>query len=661
MSLFHPISARHALRGAGRSLLALATVSAAVVYAKDDAETAADAEAAPRLVITEFLPTTVGSDAGHEWIELANAGLADTSLAGYQLIDGKEASLHVFGADAKLPAGHSALVFLGPQRPGVAQWLNTTPDLEVFFTGQDPQDLLGDETGGLALLDPHGSIVDVVIYGADDTASSQPLAELATDSGAWTGGYVNAGPSGPSPSHPGGSIGRSRYAVDTDAPEDFAGDGGPDGAGCSPGAPNTVDVMNFNRLLFHAQDVANSAFFAYSMTSQQMGRFQVVSSDLNLVQPTDYPGLGYEVSALHSFDVIDSQGSSVPQEWVGMLSARFEGLDLRGYRMVVKGSLSSSNGETLLLDSDITLDGFGSTIHRKAQENNWELTLASQAYPLGVTCLETSTLNGAGQVTTDIHRTETNWDGQGPRDYSIQAVRTRVGESTYEESWTATTPNPAIPAYVGAISPVQGKLTHQGSATRTGVTAEGAGKLSFKQFDYYADKQLVSRLAEDGSGTWSLVRATGVPGDLLGMFNQSLNLPMVPISPSGSAGPQIAYGLQVVETGTLNQGKLLSRSQGLFLRNGSPIGTIARFVDPPIALVQGTIGKPPVVTQLPTTYGDGTTTGGGWGPDWDAGTAAGVGAAGGCIYYALVTIEVPPVSLILAGVCGIAAILATEY
>jgi hypothetical protein len=653
MPSLRPLCAPVALLGTGRHLLVLATLSIPALYAEDDAPPTSDEAPTPRLVITEFLPTTVGSDAGHEWIEIANAGLGDASLAGLQLIDGQLQTLYTFADDAKLPAGHTGLVFLGPHRPGVAEWLELTPELAVFFSGHAPEDLLGDAAGGLALCDADGAIVDAVIYGTDDTATLEPLFQLAQDAGTWSDGYVDVSFSSPSPSHADGSIGRSHYAVDTDGPADFAGDGGPDGAGSSPGAPNTVDVMGFNKLLFHAQEVANSAFYAYSNTTQQLGRFQVVSSELNLIQPEDLPGLAYEVTALHTFDVIDALGGPAPVKWTGMLTARFEPLDDRGYRAIVEGELVADSDNFLELVSEITLDRFGTPSRRDVQDNAWALTLDGQRYPISVHAEKLTRLVSASRTSFESHRQATLWDGVAPQSASLVLIQDRLGEDSYQETWTSSSPNPVLPAYLGAAVPQLGTLTRHGSAQRTGVTADQPGTLKYQRFDTFLGKQLVSRLADGSPANFAIERASGIQGDLLGTFTQALQLPIVPVSPSGSTGPQIDYGMQVIETSSLNDGKLVARSQGLWTRNGSPLGTIARFVDPPLALLQVTIGKPPVTTQLPTTYGNGTAGGRGWGPDWDAGTGVSVAAAVFCLYAAPTGFG--------AAVCVTIAILAADY
>ncbi len=147
------------------------------------------------VVINEFEPNPAGADGGYEWIELYNDGAAPVDLSDWSLekATSSYSNAYTFAPGESIPAG-GYVVVAGEFVTGATHYLATGETLSMGNAGSS-----GD---AIQLLDGTGAVVDVVVYGPDN--SDGFLDEL--------GGLATAAPTPPN----GGSLARVPNGTDTD-------------------------------------------------------------------------------------------------------------------------------------------------------------------------------------------------------------------------------------------------------------------------------------------------------------------------------------------------------------------------------------------------------------------------------------------------------------
>ena len=124
------------------------------------------------VVLNEVLPNPGGSDAGQEWVELYNTGPDPVDLAGWELQSATSSwtTRHLF-VDTVL-------------QPGDLLWVGEPGGVDVT-TGSLGLGNAGSSGDGVRLLDPGGTVVDLLVYGPDDGGLGAPpdLPAPGTDEG----------------------------------------------------------------------------------------------------------------------------------------------------------------------------------------------------------------------------------------------------------------------------------------------------------------------------------------------------------------------------------------------------------------------------------------------------------------------------------------------
>lgn len=474
----------------------------------------------------------------------------------------------------------------------------------------------------------------------------------AVSAGQWQGGdYYDTSFDGPSPGMWGESIGRSRYAKDTNRASDWAGDGGSDAAGQSPGQANHIDVFSVPRLIEHAHELVNASFFALGMNSTEILRFSIDSSQVGNIQLVDAPGLGYSVEALYSFSIEDLVSGQGPNLWVGTLRVDFIPAGARSFRLDTNGSLvEAASGDSFAISHQDLQTGFGTGIQQDQQVSSLTLQLGGNVYSLNVTSDIVRRLESDESRSSTMTRTQQDWGGPEIKSYSGFAWHDRVDATQVYETMSLGLPFPALPPALGSSSGYSQSAAIQISGLRT-WDEPGAFRLQLDSYDVSLDGSLVAQLdPSSGLGTVALVRQSGVPGDPSGDFLFSENLP---ITYNYGGGP-LLWSLDESAQAGLAGAKFVTSGTVSFSVDGYPFGAADYYIDPPCQVTFTPVPKPDNVT---TVYGaDGNGGGGiGGGPGLGSGRFwAGAATLGACIVGAALTaVEAPAVSVIIGGACGL--------
>ncbi|KAB2902244.1 MAG: lamin tail domain-containing protein [Kofleriaceae bacterium] len=203
---------------------------AAAACGKDcDKDTIVDRSAPPAMIVNELLFDPGPSDRGQEWIEL-RAGAAAIRLDGWTVVTSRAT---VALPAIELPAGAFLVVRSGDGADDLDA-SDGAATLHARLAGE----MLGDDGESVALYACRPSarcIVDYVAYAFQDAPVAGPAEAHAVAAGIWTGGAVfDDGLS----TEGGDSLGRDAASLDRDVPGDWAGLGGIEATGATPGAPN---------------------------------------------------------------------------------------------------------------------------------------------------------------------------------------------------------------------------------------------------------------------------------------------------------------------------------------------------------------------------------------------------------------------------------------
>jgi hypothetical protein len=113
-----------------------------------------------QVVVNEFLPDpdAEGGDAGHEWVELFNAGASDASLDGWVIAAGTSSASEKFAFPGGVVLGAGDFLLVGEDQVAGADYVAS------LGLGN-----AGSSADAVVLLDCEGTVVDTVIYGSPNT------------------------------------------------------------------------------------------------------------------------------------------------------------------------------------------------------------------------------------------------------------------------------------------------------------------------------------------------------------------------------------------------------------------------------------------------------------------------------------------------------------
>jgi hypothetical protein len=565
----------------------------------------------PKVVISEVSYDPLGPDAGFEWVELAvTGGQAPFSLNGYTLVDAQGTIIYTFG-NSVVSVGDTVLLILGDIRPGLAGLDLSAGKARVLFRGATSQDLLGNTSGALGLRNSGGALHDFVAWGQGSAPASTPLYQDAVAQGDWpSGGFVDISWDAAKPVHPGYTIGRNKYAKDTDATGNWAGNGGKHGVGASPGAPNNVDVENVGGLIQLAQEAVNAGLLVYSMSPFEALRFHVSTSSVANIRVENQPGFRYGVDALHAFMIEDTCYGSGPQVWSGTLDHEFEMLGSRSYKISVSGQISSPTGDSLVVDYSVIRSGFGSATITDTQTTGLTLNLYGESYPFNSSNITTSTLVGNRQVDQTSTRTETTWGGTTPASVvlNVSTQETSDSTSTFSFDITGTPLGDPYPVLGGSSNIGSDLMSITGNGT-TSMTNPEEFVVRYENMDFDLNGTTLRQIRPDAPGTVTVNRAGGVSGDIVGDLQVVSNFP---VQDPYYGDVVFEFGHTDVSTTLIDStGKKTIFSQPSYDAHGSSWATGSFFVDPPVQ----TLHPPTNIVSNTTTYGVNGSNGGSVGRD----------------------------------------------
>lgn len=557
----------------------------------------------PAVVLSEVHWDPIGSDAGSEWIELAvTGGLEEWDLSDHTIENGLGQVLYKFPPQ-KVRLGDTLLVSLGANRPTLAAKNLTHGHTHLLFSGQTKKDCLANAGDCLGLRSPDGTLVDFVVWGSAPPSGSALLAE-AVDSGQWKAGdWVSTAYDADGPTHPGQTIGRDRRATDLDRAADWAGNGGPQAAGASPGAANAIDVENVGGLIELAQEAVNAAFLVYGSSTQELLRFAVHDSSFAAIDVKDHPGFHWEFDAQHSFTVEDTIAGGGPELWVGAFHHAFDETGPRAYRLAIQGQIQSPSGNRLSVDLTVDRGGYGGPQIEEVQAIDLSLTLNGVDLPFHSTNRTTSTLKGPGLVELHSVRAETSWGGQA--DSSELTLLTQdVGETSRTFTFDiASTPFGRYPTLgsPGTTSTDVVQVTGNGDATFTGMESS---TVRIQSMTVRHNGQVRARIMPSDPASFAQKREAGTPGDATGTLRVTSHFPVYDATGSSVL---LDFGHSEVVTVTQAMGKSVADSAVDLLVNGTTWRSGAFFVDPP----QTYIPPPDDYQVAPPSYGKTGGNGGG--------------------------------------------------
>ncbi|MEM7307855.1 MAG: lamin tail domain-containing protein [Planctomycetota bacterium] len=510
------------------STATLAAALAAVPVATSDPSLPA-AATTPKIVISEVGFDPPGPDAGQEWVELAvTGGAAPFTVGGFTLESASGGVLYRFGHTTVTP-GETVLVSLGPTRPDLASLDALTSRARVLFAGATTDERLDDQSELIVLRDTLGGIEDAVAFGTDGSALATPLGIEALDTGAWpAGGFVDVGFGSTTAHLPGNSIGRNRYADDTDSVHDWAGNGGPDGVGGSPGGPNNCDVTSVDTMLVAAQTLVNDSFAAFAPHPSEMLRFHVTDGQVGTVVTQAIDANRYRVTAQHFFTVDDTLQGTGPVSWAGSLVHDFEQFAPRAYRVQISGTIASGAGDALTLDYSADRSGYGTEAPREDLSFAAALQLYGTTYPYQSTNTTTSRRTGESEVVLRSERSQSSWaTGEASLDVAVEVVRTLVSDTETAYSFQIEgTPLGEAAVALGHVQPPSGRtmlFRGSGSVTCTGINDF---ENRWESAEYLIDGAVVSRVVESDPLVVTSRRTAGSWGDVTGEFEAVADLPI---------------------------------------------------------------------------------------------------------------------------------------
>lgn len=564
-------------------------LSTAVLFPTLKAPPAQDGEEEPPLwdlpvaLINEVLFDSVGTDgsAGNaEWLELYTTQYVD--LAGFSVQDNQGSVLHVFSS-MLVPAYGTVLVLLSDTVP-FPHDTDPSDGRVAVAAALPPGDHLGNDSGGVRLVDPGGQIIDSIYWG---TGGAPP-----GSAGQWFDLAFGSG----RPVAESESIGRpaNPYDTYTGTIADWDRQGGVNAAGATAGGRNGADAQNYSGMLTDAQQTVVGIVMSFS-DQVQPGRFSITFSGVG--NPVyGYGPTSLDISAMHFFDMLDY---GVPTEMSGVMTSSYsydESPGLVGFIVGSAGTLASPAGFSWDISNTMTVSGFHTDKLTTHSETAVTFHEGTNSYPW--TIVADLALERIGQDTwlwTDS-RTITDYGGAGTKTSVAQTIIYRLADGVYGNSFSMGRDDPIVPPPLWNA----GNQQLQGIETMfidsiLSITSDGEFSGNVYRFDKFLDSSLVLNLSNSEgtpqTGSFSFRVDDSTRTDLFAASTYQLDLPLE------AYNYPVAVSATVNGTDTVLGDKYWSSATRLIKYNNTVVANDALYVDPPLGAAPLAQGQCPHCTK----------------------------------------------------------------
>jgi len=324
-------------------------------------------ELAGKVKINEILYNPLGADEGNEWLELFNSGESAVDLTGWT-ISGSDGSVKAVLPAIDLPQGCFLIVHFGPYEPGMYEYnISDSEELSIgetkfedegyayYFVGTLEEVFKNDEDSIALYMDEPSAetIVDYVAWSSKSLKGGNIAEGYASDAGIWTvGTYFDTSYANGNFVIRGETIGRNPASADTDGPEDWDGNGGPDAWGPTEGWSNSGPLYTYDVGLFISQYDIDTVLWEYGFSVEKVTALdiQVTESDEKLSVTMDYEF------------TLESYGISVP--FRGICEHNWDAVNETSYIVTTDIHLTSDLGESFNLNSQRYETGVDTKSHK---------------------------------------------------------------------------------------------------------------------------------------------------------------------------------------------------------------------------------------------------------------------------------------------------------
>lgn len=375
---------------------------------------------AGKVKINEILYNSLGADEGNEWIELFNSGESNVDLTGWT-ISGSDGSVKATLPSIIFPPDHFLIVHFGPEEPGMYELTvpspedpSAFPDEAYYFVGTLDEVFSNDgDSVALYMGEPSAeTIVDYVAWGfrvpleitvVDSNGEHAPtVADVyASDAGIWTeGNFLDTGFIDGNFVKRGETIGRNSASADTDMPEDWDDNGGPDAWGPTEGRHNSGPLYTYDVGLFLSQYDINTVLWEYGFSVEKViaPNIQATRSDGNLSVTIDYEF------------TVEIYGYSFP--FRGICTHNWGAINETSYVVTTDVHLTSDLGESFTLNSQRYETGVDTKSHKSQRTlSAIYIDTGGLAYPYSYTGTRTIKHIASDKFQTDDIRSVLGLDG----------------------------------------------------------------------------------------------------------------------------------------------------------------------------------------------------------------------------------------------------------
>lgn len=516
----------------------------------DTTSTTPTSTSIPNVLINELLPDPFGMDkdptgprnGGQEALELVNLDNGDADVSNWIIKNAQGNALITLPAGTTIPGKDTSknqyyylVVILGSKIPSLVDDFNDadTPYSKTVFLGSDKGDLIDNNSDAVVIENTKGEVLDAVLFGVQEPTG--PEVDKVKNGNQWIGVRVNTSfAQGGIPLGDGEEIlGRNRDSKDSNSASDWRLDGGANALGGTFGGENRPNrFFPDSRVLLHdIQGYVNEMVAYISMsnsvpTSSYLGINNAYYNNVVVTSTND----DYIVTANHHFTYTKSGLTTGTLS--GNLTATYKPTAGQSDILEVNGSLTDTiNGNSLTISIKENLFGFGTKSHSSSLDIaiTWTEVSGSYSYHNIATWVETWVAQDRKTITD--HRQYTDWSSPivkvSDAKYDIQYTSDGVTATDFN----LQRPRPYWAEPFGQIQmpSTTTELVHYQFTTTINSDREVTRK--FTLYDIFVDdgtsKTKYMELTPNAQGSLLLTRTSGVTGDFIGIYDETLDLPLI--------------------------------------------------------------------------------------------------------------------------------------
>jgi hypothetical protein len=287
------------------------------------------------IIINEILFNPTGTDAGKEWIELANPSNETISVSGWTILNKTGKAIAIL-PNWDMPGNSYLIVHFGNGtnndnfRDGTGHYF-TNSAIDILNNTKD-------ECGLFNTMPSNSSIIDFVSWSRDGSLSEGESYSYALSARRWiSGDYLNINWTENNVTC-GESIGRDRNSTDTNKADDWSTHGGINAYFKTPGSANRGPLFSVNDGIHLTQTEANIILIHYG--------FDITNSSHKVVGTSQNESETL-VKAIHNFNATYGNNTIL---FNGMGIFHWKRINLSSSKVDIKINLSSDYGEQITID-----------------------------------------------------------------------------------------------------------------------------------------------------------------------------------------------------------------------------------------------------------------------------------------------------------------------